>query len=508
MRRFAPLAAALALPLAQPALADLTPDDAWAIWTAQATALGLSLDATETHEGAALQIGKITLSGQLPDEAGSFYLSFTGPRFEPAANGAVSVLMAETVHWDFGGALKGEGSLNGSVTQRCDGALATMTGTPQATVTEQTIDKCTFTLTSVSLNGEALDLPSSAVRIVLNQGLNRVETALDDTHLRLKKNSQLASYDLSYHLELPDKGKTGVFEGGGSASDVDQSSELTLPKDGIDPLGLHDQLRAGLSVVVRVTSGAGSSFQRVTQDGTVIQDQTSNQGASDFYLTLDSTGFSEGGTMGAFSTRMTGPELPFPVALSAEGFDVLLKVPLLMGEGQDANFRIALRQLTLGDDLWALFDPAGKLPRDPMSVAFDLGAKVSILYDFLDIRALMAGAKPPEMPVMVKTARLGDLRIAGAGAELTGQGDVTLDYTDMETFDGLPAPEGQAAVTITGAQGLLDKLVELGLLPEEQAMGTRMMLAMFTKPSGDDSVTSEVEIRKTGEVTVNGQRVK
>lgn len=507
MRRFAPLAALVSL-TAQPALADLTPDQAWANWTAQIRALGLTLEATETHEGAALQIGNMTLSGKLPEGLGTYYLSSTGPRFEPVGDGTVKVTYPDVRPVDLGGALKGKGSAGASLAVRCDGLRGTMSGTPDQVISDYSAARCRYSLVSAALNGEALNLENADFRFVVENLQSQVRTETGDTHLTIVTSGQTGSLDVGYRSELPDKGKTVVVESVGTARNMDQSIELVLPKDGIDPLGLHEQLRAGLSAALKAKGGAGDSHTRVTRDGKVIQDQTFENGATDVYFTLDSTGFSEGGTYGSFSTRLETAELPIPVELSSEDLDFHLKVPLLMGEDQDANLRIALSGLTLGDDLWALIDPVEKLPRDPMSVAFDLGAKVSILFDFLDIRAIMAGAKPPAIPVMVKTARLDDLRIAGAGAELAGHGDVTLDYSDMETFDGMPAPDGQAAVTIAGAQGLLDSLVEMGLLPEDQATGARMILAMFTRATGDDTVTSEVEVSKTGEVTVNGQRVK
>ena len=85
---------------------------------------------------------------------------------------------------------------------------------------------------------------------------------------------------------------------------------------------------------------------------------------------------------------------------------------------------------------------------------------------------------------------------------------VSFDYTDWTTFDGMPAPEGKAAFTLKGMQALLDKLVAAGLLPQEQATGARMMIAMFSHAAGEDEVTSEIEVKKTGEVTVNDQRVQ
>ena len=62
---------------------------------------------------------------------------------------------------------------------------------------------------------------------------------------------------------------------------------------------------------------------------------------------------------------------------------------------------------------------------------------------------------------------------------------------------------------LTGGNGLLDTLVGLGLLPEEQAMGARMMLGLFARPGdGPDTLVSTIEVKEDGSVLANGQRVR
>ena len=57
----------------------------------------------------------------------------------------------------------------------------------------------------------------------------------------------------------------------------------------------------------------------------------------------------------------------------------------------------------------------------------------------------------------------------------------------------------------------VDALVAMGLMPEDQASGTRMGLAMMTAPvtgAGEDTLQSRVEINGEGHVLVNGNRMK
>jgi hypothetical protein len=103
---------------------------------------------------------------------------------------------------------------------------------------------------------------------------------------------------------------------------------------------------------------------------------------------------------------------------------------------------------------------------------------------------------------------INDLRLSLAGAELTGEGALELDNTDLTTYDGMPKPVGKINLALTGGNTLIDRLVELGLVPEEQAMVARMTMGMFMVPTGEDSLKSELEFTEEGNLFANGQRLK
>jgi hypothetical protein len=92
---------------------------------------------------------------------------------------------------------------------------------------------------------------------------------------------------------------------------------------------------------------------------------------------------------------------------------------------------------------------------------------------------------------------------------VTGAGAFTFDNTDTTTFPGVPAPTGQLDLKIVGANGLIDKLIQLGFLPEDQAMGARMMMGLFAKPveGQEDTLTSTLEFKDKG-FYANGQRLQ
>ncbi len=156
-----------------------------------------------------------------------------------------------------------------------------------------------------------------------------------------------------------------------------------------------------------------------------------------------------------------------------------------------------------------MFDPTAQLPRDPARLSLDLTASVESFIDLLDVEALMALETSEEAPAMVHGLTLKDLALEMVGASLKGQGAFTFDNTDYDTFDGIPAPDGAIDLELSGANGLLDTLVAMGLLPEEQAMGARMMMGLFAVPGvGDDVLTSKIEVKPDGQILANGQRLQ
>ena len=107
-------------------------------------------------------------------------------------------------------------------------------------------------------------------------------------------------------------------------------------------------------------------------------------------------------------------------------------------------------------------------------------------------------------PGQVISATLNELRLNIAGAELTGDGDFTFN-NDF----AIPVPSGVVNMMLVGGNGLLDTLVGMGLIPEDQAMGARMMMGLFARPGdGDDTLVSTIEVKEDGSVLANGQRIR
>ncbi len=161
----------------------------------------------------------------------------------------------------------------------------------------------------------------------------------------------------------------------------------------------------------------------------------------------------------------------------------------------------------LGNGLRNLFDSGNVLPRDPATLQIALSGKAKALFNMLDPEQQMLMADN-EMPFELSSVSLDTLKIMAAGALFTGTGAFTFDNEDTQSFAPLPRPEGDASFEITGLNALLDNLVAMGLVPEQDIMGPRMMMGMFARSTGDDQMAIDIDIDASGQVNVNGNRVR
>ncbi|MDT0681145.1 DUF2125 domain-containing protein [Roseicyclus sp. F158] len=192
------------------------------------------------------------------------------------------------------------------------------------------------------------------------------------------------------------------------------------------------------------------------------------------------------------------------VSLAEAGIDFLMPV-LQSEEAQPFDFALRLGGLELDESLWSMFDPAGILPRDPANLVVDLSGMGMWMQDIFAEPAESEDMAENEDPGRVESLEVNELVVSALGAELLGSGTFTFDNSEEDAFAAMPIPEGTMNLAMTGGNALLDRLVELGVLPSDQAMMARMMSGMIAKP-GDtpDSLISEITITEDGQVLANG----
>jgi Uncharacterized protein conserved in bacteria (DUF2125) len=87
-------------------------------------------------------------------------------------------------------------------------------------------------------------------------------------------------------------------------------------------------------------------------------------------------------------------------------------------------------------------------------------------------------------------------------------GALTMDNTNNAMTGSIPVPTGTINIDIKGVSALIDNLIKLGVITDDDAMGARMMLGMFTRPgAAPDQVTSAIEF-KDGGIFANGQQIQ
>ncbi len=221
---------------------------------------------------------------------------------------------------------------------------------------------------------------------------------------------------------------------------------------------------------------------------------------------LDKDHLGYGGASKGVRLAFSGTSIPFPelvVSYAETAFDLVM--PVSKSETpQDFRVLLRLADLVVSDEVWGMFDPTAALPRDPATVVIDTTGKAKWLIDLFSPEAQQMDNIPGELHAL----DIKELTLRAVGAAVTGVGAFTFDNSDVTTFDGMPLPTGKLDLKITGANALLDKLSQTGLLPQDQVMGARMMMGLFARPGeGADTLTSTLEFKDKG-FFANGQQLQ
>lgn len=239
-------------------------------------------------------------------------------------------------------------------------------------------------------------------------------------------------------------------------------------------------------------------------DGSTLSVETSSaSGTLEFEVTPERMRYE--GSNSRVAAALSGSRIPLPeVTAALDESRFRLAGPIARTEApEDVSLVVKLSGLTLGDPVWQMLDPAGMIPRDPAELELDLSGKARLLSE---PGLPAAGTEAP--PAELDSLQLNALRLSVAGAELTGTGGFTFDNSDMTTFPGIPAPDGSVMLRLAGSDALLNTLVQMGLVPQQQAMVARMMLGSFARPAGEDVLETEISVTPDGAVAANGQRLR
>ncbi|MEM8870433.1 MAG: DUF2125 domain-containing protein [Pseudomonadota bacterium] len=280
-----------------------------------------------------------------------------------------------------------------------------------------------------------------------------------------------------------------LFEGRSLPENPDSDAEMTA------------FLETG-SVLFRAEGGAGTSrLVSNSPEMPVTIEAEGSAGTAEFSL-MDGN-FAMAFDYGNISYLITPdvsqvPFPPFDVAVAAMNMNIAM--PLSPAEEtRQAQIAMTISELEVGDSVWAMIDSAGKIPRDPATLELDLTADVK-----LNVPVSEIDDTPNPMEVgEAQSVDLNRLFLSLGGVLLQGEGGVTIDNSGP-----FPIPNGAVDISLSGAQGLANTLVELGLIDQMQVgMAMGMMMAFAQPGTEPDSFTSKIEF-KDGSILANGQPIQ
>jgi hypothetical protein len=308
------------------------------------------------------------------------------------------------------------------------------------------------------------------------------DTAMDDPMMELKQTTKSVTdnVELAVGLTMP--------------------SAISLA-DIMQPSDFGTALKEGLALTM--TTKHGDSNGSMNQESPYFpMNMAIKAGGGDASLVFNKDTFNVQSVGTGLELEVTSDAMPAPVKVTSGPIQFGLTTPVIAGDvAGDYGVVMKLSQFTVNEEAWALVDPTGALKRDAADLAVDISGKTK--FDLVAmIEADEMGMEPP-MPAP-ESLNITELGLKVAGAALGGTGAFTFDNSM-----GIPMPLGEANVSITGANALIDGLIATGLMAQEDAMGARMMMGAFMSPgAGPDELTSKIEARPGFEIYVNGQRIQ
>ena len=483
--------------------ADVTPEDVWQAWQDGAAAMGQKVTAdSATRDGDALVVKgvKIAMDGTTGGTA-----AFDTISFKDNGDGTVGIVLPDSYPVTVVAPEKGSdtGKTDLTINVAMPGATITASGTPDALSYKTDAPEVTIALGDIKpADGSKVDA-TAELKLTGVTGTYLVEGA--ESGKKLTEDFAAKSFDLK--VKGTDPKTQSAFDM--SASIADFGGKVAI--DGM-PGGTITDLNAALKAGFAVDGGfkyGATSFDINANDAGKPTKVAGSLGGGDLAITMDASKLHYASGSKAVSLTINSPDIPVPdltVGLGEAAFDLLMPVAK---SDSSADFALLTKivDLKVSDAIWGMIDPTAALPHDPATLIIDTKGTATMTKDIMaEANAVEGGNDAP--PGMLNSLNLNQFDLKIAGAEVTGNGAFTFDNSDMTTFSGVPAPTGKIDIKATGVNALIDTLVKMGLLPQDQVMQGRMMLAMFANTSTTaDEITSTLEF-KDKHFFANGQQLQ
>lgn len=497
--------------MAVPALAEVTPAEVWDQFIAENEGFGMTVTEGNREEaGDTLTVTDTVFSTDSENSS----MSMTIPK----------VVLNQTgdggVRWSF------DGDIEGTVSQTTPDDISMSTpfsisAPGNETVTRGSLDDLTHDYSAetatITMTFAVEDDDETSVPMVITlqnlSGTQRSVAASADAGREIT--FEMAADKMLFTLEgdFPAE-QTGDPDSLSGNYAIDQ---LTLSGSGKMAAGTYDletqmdqALQDGMSIALSMGYAGGSgefSFSGTDEMGQESSGEGRvSTGPGEVSFSLSAEGLAYAGRAENSDNSLSSNSMPFPIRYAIESGSFDLRMPVMASE-TPAPFKLvaAIGGLTINDEVWSLFDPSAQLPRDPADLNIDVSGE-AMLTESLFTPPSDAG--PDEMPSPFEPLKvtINDVSLRAVGAEAAIMGELTAPESGSLT----EAPVGKISGDFTGIEALMTTLGAMGLIPQEQMMGARMMLSMFARPvEGEpEKLTTELEFREDGSIFANGQQVK
>jgi hypothetical protein len=488
---------------ALPAAAQLSAETLWRDWQSAYTGFGGTLTAEEeTYADGVLTLGGVTVASNVEGAESTTMLGDLTLREQD--DGTVSVELPAVIEMTTTSTVQGP---DGEETIEVDVEL-TQNDFDMVVSEEADARRYAYTATSVIANVETPGNSEggSGTVTVAARGLEGITTLSAGRFEQAQSAESMTFQSFASDAE----GGEGGGEGGGEASAGGttiryQMTDMTGEASGTMPEPREAGGDAGAITLAEMGLDATGALRH---SGSLIEIDVDGpqpltaQGGSEtggIEFSVDPRSVTYALVSENTSMEVTADALPVAVPFDLASSRAEFQLPV-GGEEAPSPFgaMLALRELSLGEAVWGTFDPSGQLPREPVTVVLDLDGTARMNADlFGDPTALAELQGPPGVP---ETLDLTEMLVRFGGAELRGEGSVT--------FDQAMSPVGTVDLALDGGMSLLDRLVALGVLPQEQVMGLRAMLGVVARPVGEDNLTSTIEFTADGGIIANGMQIR
>lgn len=494
--------------MATSVMADVTASDVWNGYRAVSQSIGLDIDAIQIQNGNTTTLRDLKISGVFPFDMGSISIFTDGFDLVENTDGTVDIKLPDTLPIAVAMSLPDNRFVTANLEMQSTGYTTQASGDPDNYTITYAIEKVQLRLVDITLPDTMaadIEFTSTTANIV---GTTTYKTG-DMVRVSQQFTSGTSALDGRFTGQDPEAVETTTtfsMQLLGSQTD----SNMVLPLTGIDLLNLSDHLRDGMSFHTTSTGASIATRNHVTSRGETVSDEKTFAESSDTTMSASQNGLKLDSVFTNYVIDYILKELPFPIRLTLAKAGGSVEMPLLKSDAeQDVSYAAALEGVTMGEDLWAMFDPTGVLPRDPANLNLDLSGTGHLFMDLLDFKSIIPAVKEDDKIAEPASITINALDFAAIGAKLAGSGVFTFDNDDYVTFDGIPAPTGTATVHFAGVNTLIDQLISIELLDSDAALGLRMGLGLFTVIGAEkDTLISEIEITPQGQIRANGKRLK